>query len=232
MTTGLLTIAADMVSPDARIRIRGAVEYLRLEAHCDSVLVAYKNSAEGDYTIVQNSGYPEQVAEHLTGEIEQLPEFRQQFRDYQAVKTWEDVPEFPASYSGARILRPVGFNNGFLMVLHDRQGRTVGMCQGNIAGDRFAGTAKELLETLRPTFTDFAARHHQRSAFGLTARENEILNLLRKGLSNSEISDTLFLSSRTVSTHVERILRKLGVNNRVAAAVRATEIAGPAPSPE
>jgi DNA-binding CsgD family transcriptional regulator len=42
-------------------------------------------------------------------------------------------------------------------------------------------------------------------------------------MSNPEISDRLFLSPRTVSTHVERVLRKLGVANRVAAAVHAME---------
>jgi len=54
--------------------------------------------------------------------------------------------------------------------------------------------------------------------------EQEILALLRGGLSNAEISHRLFLSPRTVSTHVERVLRKLGVANRVAAAVHATEL--------
>jgi DNA-binding CsgD family transcriptional regulator/tetratricopeptide (TPR) repeat protein len=51
----------------------------------------------------------------------------------------------------------------------------------------------------------------------LTAREVEILRLLAAGKSTTEISDELFVSARTVSTHVTHILRKLGVPNRTAA---------------
>lgn len=224
MPTALSTIAADMVSPDTQTRIRGAVEYFRLEARCDSFLLAYKNPHEGDYTIVQNRGYSDSVALHLSGEIEELPEFRVQFRESHRVTMWEDVPEFADSYSGREVLRPEGFNNGFIMILQDRVGETVGMCQGNIEGDRFADSSKELLESLRPTFTDFTTRHHRINSYGLTAREREILELLRTGLSNTEISERLYLSPRTASTHVERILRKLGVSNRVAAAVRAADM--------
>jgi ATP/maltotriose-dependent transcriptional regulator MalT len=53
--------------------------------------------------------------------------------------------------------------------------------------------------------------------FGLTARELEVFALLAKGLSNKEIADELFISSKTASVHVSRILMKLGVASRVEA---------------
>jgi DNA-binding CsgD family transcriptional regulator len=53
---------------------------------------------------------------------------------------------------------------------------------------------------------------------GLTAREGEILALLSNGRTNRQIAETLFISERTVGVHVSRILRKLGVPNRGAAA--------------
>ncbi len=48
----------------------------------------------------------------------------------------------------------------------------------------------------------------------LTPREREIAGLVSNGLTNQQIADSLFLSVRTVETHVDRILGKLGFHNR------------------
>jgi DNA-binding CsgD family transcriptional regulator len=61
--------------------------------------------------------------------------------------------------------------------------------------------------------------------YGLTAREREILHWLAAGKSNAEIAAILAIRPRTVHKHLENIFRKLGVENRTAAALRALEIA-------
>ena len=56
---------------------------------------------------------------------------------------------------------------------------------------------------------------------GLTARELQVLGLVIEGLSNQQIAVALFVTPRTVATHLEHILAKLDASTRTLAAVRA-----------
>src|SRR5690606_30619339 len=59
------------------------------------------------------------------------------------------------------------------------------------------------------------------AAAELTAREQQVLELLAEGLSNKQIAERLYISVKTVSVHVSAVLRKLGASSRTEAAARA-----------
>ena len=53
----------------------------------------------------------------------------------------------------------------------------------------------------------------------LSPREMEVLALISESMTNEEIADKLFLSSKTVKTHLRNIFQKAGIKNRVEAAL-------------
>ena len=53
----------------------------------------------------------------------------------------------------------------------------------------------------------------------LSPREMEIMELISKSMTNEEIADKLFISSKTVKTHLRNIFMKAGIRNRVEAAL-------------
>ena len=77
--------------------------------------------------------------------------------------------------------------------------------------------ARQLLQQLKPTAT--ADRPLEEP---LSPREAEVLNLLARGFSYSEIAGVMTLSAQTVGTYVKRIYRKLEVNSRSEAVFEAS----------
>ncbi|MEN9638960.1 MAG: hypothetical protein RLZZ262_828 [Bacteroidota bacterium] len=93
------------------------------------------------------------------------------------------------------------------------------------AGDHLIEAIKDLFNGGSPMSSAIARRvvdSFQRpvmsgSNYNLTARENEILDLLSQGFRNKEIADRLFVSVNTIRTHIYNIYEKLHVQNRVEA---------------
>jgi DNA-binding NarL/FixJ family response regulator len=80
----------------------------------------------------------------------------------------------------------------------------------------------------RRLIADFAKRPRSGPAFpsnldALTQRETEVLRLIARGLSNTEISETLVIAMQTTKTYVGRILTKLDLRDRAQAVVLAYE---------
>jgi DNA-binding NarL/FixJ family response regulator len=89
------------------------------------------------------------------------------------------------------------------------------------AGDALLAPA--ITRRLIAEFAGRAQRHpvlvHDQRLDRLTPREREILGLVARGLSNSEIASSAYVSENTVKTHVARIFDKLGLRDRVQAVI-------------
>ena len=78
-------------------------------------------------------------------------------------------------------------------------------------------SSRDLLRSIRASGRDAPAMADL--ATPLSEREAEVVRLLADGLSNREIAAMLFVAESTVKTHVEHIVAKLGVSDRIQAAV-------------
>ena len=61
----------------------------------------------------------------------------------------------------------------------------------------------------------FSYNPSQGNRFGLSRREQQLVGMIRQGLSNKEIGAHLNLSEQTIKNHIHRILRKVGASNRL-----------------
>lgn len=86
-----------------------------------------------------------------------------------------------------------------------------------VAGGGMLLSAQELVRSLRGVSDHLASS--QDIIEPLTKREEEVLRLVATGMSNRDIGAVLFISEGTVKTHVEHIIGKVGVSDRVQAAV-------------
>ena len=99
-----------------------------------------------------------------------------------------------------------------------------------IAGIRVVAAGEALLapSVTRRLIHEFAraapsAQERPKALEELTPREEEVLKLIARGMSNAEIAESLIVGETTVKTHVARVLMKLGVRDRVQAVVLAYE---------
>ncbi|MEU6925989.1 LuxR C-terminal-related transcriptional regulator [Streptomyces sp. NPDC046631] len=150
-----------------------------------------------------------------------------------------DVPGqlLAASPGFQDVLRPLGIEDGVAQCLFAADGRYVGMLNVSTRRPRrtpdparavvtlltealaaavgpCAGPPPEEIVTADPVVD-------ARRPGGLSPREVQVLAELTVGRTNREIAERLYITPRTVGTHIEHILAKLDLPNRAAAAARA-----------
>jgi DNA-binding CsgD family transcriptional regulator len=122
------------------------------------------------------------------------------------------------------VMRPLHQEHECKVLLPAPPGIARGFYFVRYAGGRdFDERDRAVLNALRPHLEAVRRRWERQQAggAGLTARERELVLLLRDGLTNQEIADRLVISTGTVRTHLENIFAKLGVHTRTAAVARA-----------
>ncbi len=87
------------------------------------------------------------------------------------------------------------------------------------AGDALLSPA--ITKQVIKQFTSIPRHEPPKELDELTAREQDILRLIARGLSNAEIGAELYISETTVKTHVTHVLQKLGLRDRVQVVVLA-----------
>jgi DNA-binding NarL/FixJ family response regulator len=111
--------------------------------------------------------------------------------------------------------------SGFL--LKDMEGEDIVIAIRQAARGADALLAPALTRRLVDRFAAAASRPRAATLDRLTSREVDVLRLIGRGLSNAEIAATLVIGETTVKTHVGRVLMKLGLRDRVQAAILAHE---------
>ncbi|MBH0238334.1 LuxR C-terminal-related transcriptional regulator [Methylobrevis albus] len=105
-----------------------------------------------------------------------------------------------------------------------RQGMDPAGASADTAAAAAVGAARTMADIAAPPQDSAApapARPRRSASDDLTARETEVLALMRQGCSNAEIGRRLEINLNTVKSHVKKIFEKLGVSNRTQAVLKA-----------
>jgi DNA-binding NarL/FixJ family response regulator len=104
-------------------------------------------------------------------------------------------------------------------VLKDASAVEVAAAVRSVAGDEAVCPPTLCLNLFQYVATQRAQApsFHIKHSLGLTRREQQLVQMISRGLTNKEIASQLNLSEQTVKNHIHRMLRKLGASDRLAA---------------
>ncbi|MER5734952.1 MULTISPECIES: LuxR C-terminal-related transcriptional regulator [unclassified Streptomyces] len=180
--------------------------------------------------------YPQEATAYIEGRLHHDPVFPV-LRSPDRGGLWlGDVPPplLAASPGFRDVLAPLGIEDGVAQCLFAADGRYVGMLNVSIRRPRRTPDPARAVVTLLTEALAAAVASCEDPApggappepapgrpGGLSPRELEVLAELTAGRTNRQIAERLYITPRTVGTHIEHILAKLDLPNRAAAAARA-----------
>ncbi|QDQ09232.1 helix-turn-helix transcriptional regulator [Streptomyces spectabilis] len=178
--------------------------------------------------------YPDDATAYIENRLHRDPVFPV-LRSPERGGLWlRDVPGqlLAASPGFQDVLSPLGIEDGVAQCLFAADGRYVGMLNVSTrrprrAPDPARAVVTLLTESLAAAVALQADRPSEQAPAaaarpgGLSPRELQVLAELTTGGTNREIAERLYITPRTVGTHIEHILAKLDLPNRAAAAARA-----------
>ncbi|MFE0102900.1 response regulator transcription factor [Streptomyces sp. NPDC059009] len=185
--------------------------------------------------------YPDEATAYIETRLHHDPVFPVLHHPARGGLWLGDVPEhlLASSPGFQQVLSPLGIEDGVAQCLFAADGRYVGMLNVSTRRPRRTPDPARAVVTLltealtaavdlRSATSPQEAGAHRPGGLsprerpgGLSPRELEVLAELTAGRTNREIAERLYITPRTVGTHIEHILTKLDVPNRAAAAARA-----------
>ncbi|MBP2368105.1 helix-turn-helix transcriptional regulator [Pseudonocardia parietis] len=203
----------------------GILAMLRAAVPCTAAAITVRTGRPDTHRLLANGGYAPETAGYLSVDFVREDPHYAMVRDLRDVTLfWADIPRFDRSVLAREVLRPVGYQEGTSVAVGPDNAR--GAAVLHVSFDR-----PDLDPRIAPVVAAYARRCSEIVAdalmleqWRLTPRELEVLRLVARGLPNGEIADRLYVTRRTVATHVEHILEKSGASTRAAVAARAAQL--------
>ncbi|MER5933585.1 LuxR C-terminal-related transcriptional regulator [Streptomyces sp. NPDC002054] len=222
---------------DAAVHVRAAARSATIGATgVETVLAALTEVVEYDHASLVRwdplrrrhttlaGSYPDEATAYIETRLHHDPVFPVLHSPARGGLWLRDVPRqlLAASPGFQEVLSPLGIEDGVAQCLFAADGRYVGML--NVSTRRPRRTpdpARAVVTLLTEALAAAVDPRADPRPGGLSPRELQVLAELTAGRTNREIAERLYITPRTVGTHIEHILAKLDLPNRAAAAARA-----------
>lgn len=200
---------------------RAASAFLSLSGF-SALIVTAASPKPLSHQVMFSTGYTNDCVEHVRSSyIFDNPHY-QQIKTYDHPLGWH--LGFERGFEARTWLIPAGYRNGSSISLQDEAGSEIGSVHTNTRKETLSDRQIEALHTLRLFLTHTLKTQLDIERLGVTGREIQVIRCIVDGDSNPEIAKKLFISKRTVATHIENILRKLSAHSRVEVAVAALRL--------